>query len=553
MADVRAVDEIVAKFLLDTCQVRRRLNMHDICSWYGLVRTAQHVFDDVETHFIPMITGSVAELYIQPMLSCVGDADIMFHRSNQLAIPAGTAPPAQLPGEFHSRVAVCEMVDSGFPGYVYLMPSYLLTECVYDGKYNAVHCPSKWLTYQVDDKEVHGPACVIQAPCVFPPLLGRLVEGNISDDLVWCMRCLSWPPQAADWPSRHREYGWPDSATVDLVVNNGCDVVAVAHRLCRQDKWMNIHQCRLSFSRAEIVLLNSWMPAQQIVYHMLRVFVKTERLTDRASETDAARLSNYHIKTLLLSACEPKPRSWWSDANVVRISVTLLHTLGVWLTDARCRQYFIHNCNLFDHPNNCYCEIAERLMSETKQTLAEWFINNYIQKCAQLPSSFLSEICDRFGILLSQMSDLVGNVMRKRLMTVLSVADWILYTDSLRFGYFAAAELQIMMIVFHHSLTVRTCLCLMKNLAKIDQRLSLYFAAITFLHVARKTAWNSLTDELLDVLATTCLQSNDVRRWLNARHSSVLSLSQAAMLMKVVANNSRSTVQLIEIGLELFA
>ena len=54
---------------------------------------------------------------------------------------------------------------------------------------------------------------------------------------------------------------------------------------------------------------------------------------------------------------------------------------------------------------------------------------------------------------------------------------------------------------------------------------------------------------ILDVLATTCLQSNDERRWLNARHSSVLSLSQVAMLMKVVANNSRSTVQLIEIEL----
>jgi len=54
---------------------------------------------------------------------------------------------------------------------------------------------------------------------------------------------------------------------------------------------------------------------------------------------------------------------------------------------------------------------------------------------------------------------------------------------------------------------------------------------------------------MLDVLATTCLESNDARRCLNARHSSVLSLSQAAKLMKVVANNSHSTVQLIEIEL----
>ena len=89
----------------------------------------------------------------------------------------------------------------------------------------------------------------------------------------------------------------------------------------------------------------------------------------------------------------------------------------------------------------------------------------------------------------------------------------------------------------------------MRELEKNDQRLSIYFNAVTFLHVAYKTTRNPLTDELLDVLATTCLQSNDVRRCQNARHSSMLSLRQAVRLMQVVANKSRSTVQLIEIEL----
>jgi len=99
------------------------------------------------------------------------------------------------------------------------------------------------------------------------------------------------------------------------------------------------------------------------------------------------------------------------------------------------------------------------------------------------------------------------------------------------------------------SLTVRSCLRIMKEVAKNDKCLSVYFTAITFLHVACKITTESLNCELLDVLATSCLQSNDARHCLNARHSSVLSLSQAAELMKVVANNSRSTVQLIEIEL----
>jgi len=164
---------------------------------------------------------------------------------------------------------------------------------------------------------------------------------------VLCLRCLWWPSQAADWPTRHRNYGWPDSANLDRVVSNGCDVVGVAHRQCRQHKWMGKGQWRLSFSRAEIVLINSWMPVQQIVYHMLRYFMKTERITDCADNSGAGTLSNYHIKTLMLWACELKSRSWWTDdVNLVRMCVQLVHILARWLNDRRCQHYFINNSNL---------------------------------------------------------------------------------------------------------------------------------------------------------------------------------------------------------------
>jgi len=51
------------------------------------------------------------------------------------------------------------------------------------------------------------------------------------------------------------------------------------------------------------------MSVQQIVYHMLRVYVKTERLTESADDSEACTLTNYHIKTLMLWACELKPAS----------------------------------------------------------------------------------------------------------------------------------------------------------------------------------------------------------------------------------------------------
>ena len=253
---------------------------------------------------------------------------------NVLAIPEGYSPPAQLPAEFDSFVAVLEIIDSEFPGFVYLLSTYFLTE-VTDSLYHAIpyyifnrkrEYISHWPTLD-DSEQAHGPAVASEREWYATYLHQGEVKQDFSVDRVFCCRCLLWPPQAADWPTRHIHYDWPDSATVDSVVSNGCDVVRIAHPLCRHDEWMADSQWRMSFSRAEVVLLNSWTRIQQIVYHMLRVFLKSEPGVE-TNDCAAKTLSNYHIKTLMLWACELKPRTWWSDDfNVVEICVELLH---VW-------------------------------------------------------------------------------------------------------------------------------------------------------------------------------------------------------------------------------
>jgi len=387
MSDERVLDEIVTTFLLNTCRLRPKRMRDAQAAVICAVIASKNLANVPESDNIPLTTGSVAEFYIEPMIPCIGDVDAMFHGRIMLAIPAGHPPPTQLPDEFHNYVEVHEIVDSHLPGYVYLKLRCLLTECVDDGKYNVMeleyYTHSWYYPYHHlsgDASEIHGPAHLTVNP-------------GVSVDSVPCVRCLVWPSQAADWPTRHRNYGWPDSATVDRVVSNGCDVVGVAHRQCRQDKWMSEHQWRLSFSRAEIVLINSWMPVQQIVYHMLRVFIKTERLTD-SDNSGAGKLSNYHIKTLMLWACELKPKSWWTDdLNLVGICVQLLHTLGVWLSDARCKHYFINNCNLIDNSFN-RTSIGGQLMSVDRTRLSKWFVENYIRKCSQLCPDNISRLFD---------------------------------------------------------------------------------------------------------------------------------------------------------------
>jgi len=137
--------KIVTKFLLNTCLLRQP-SMHHVlaaarCSQLMSVAAARCTETGDRDHLIPLITGSSAEFYIEPMLTLVGDVDIMFHYSGMLAIPEGYPPPTNLPAEFGSHVLVCKIIDSEYRGYVYLMGSYLLTEDIYTGKYNAIHTP----------------------------------------------------------------------------------------------------------------------------------------------------------------------------------------------------------------------------------------------------------------------------------------------------------------------------------------------------------------------------------------------------------------------------
>jgi len=511
--------KIVTKFLLDTCQLLQPTEHHVQAA------VACSALATLLPHVISLTTGSSAELYIQPMLSCVGDIDIMIHRDDYLAIPEGYPPPTELPAEFHSRVRVYEIIDSGYPGYVYVQGiSYLLAEDSDTGKYNAVWYHERQYVHASGDTKRHGPALTI-------------TRKDMSVDTVQRIRCLWWPQEAADWPTRHRNHGWPDSATVDLVVRNGCDVVPVAHRLCKQDEWMSKHQWRLSFSRAEIIVLNSWMPVQQIVYHMLRFFTKTEHLINIRDSSGTKILSNYHLKILTLWACEMKPQSWWTnDMNVVQICVKLLHIFSDWLKIKTCPHYFVSNCNLFYDTVQLEI-IVSRLVPVTASWLSKWFVNNYLHKCVQLCPSHVSRLFDDVSTSsqLQNAASAIVNWRRNR---------WLRNLLSVWFD----AECHISGYMTNFSLTVQSCDCWINELKKINLYLYNYFTATAFLHVASRIVKHSLSNDLLDVLTTVVGQFVVKRRHCH-QFSSEMSLSQAAILMKVVANNSCSTVQQIEIEL----
>jgi len=118
MDDERVVEEIVTKFLLSTYRLHPQLSWPAIqAAVHCATIAAERSTDDTETYNIPLITGSVAEFYIEPMLPHVGDIDVMLHLSTELAIPRGQSPPTQLPDEFSNYVLLYEIIDSHLLDY----------------------------------------------------------------------------------------------------------------------------------------------------------------------------------------------------------------------------------------------------------------------------------------------------------------------------------------------------------------------------------------------------------------------------------------------------
>ena len=254
--------------------------------------------------------------------------------------------------------------------------------------------------------------------------------------------------------------------------------------------------------------------------------MKTERLTESVDNSDSATLSNYHIKTLMLWACELKPSSWWTDSlNLVKICVKLLHGLSAWLSDRSCQHYFINDCNLMDDNIMNMQMIVIKLMSTNEARLSSWFVKNYIDKCAERCPFVV------FGVKLQNVSAVV---VWRRASSLLDL--WIAYGN---------AELLIQSIVSNFSFTLRSCVYFKTMFAKMDTRLTVYFTAVAFLDVAYRISTNGFSDKLVDILTSLLGYDVDIRRQM----SSVFFLSTAAKLMNAVAYKFVDTKQLVKIHL----
>ena len=559
----------VSEFLRRSCRKRPTDRLSFAKFFRGLSYPIVHPVYGEKCRVFPVSTGSASEFYIEPMLSCVGDIDVMYYFSNELAIPAWYPPPTHLPTDFDSRVKVYEIVDSHLPGYVYLNLTYVLSQTSnrkYCGNYTVtehVSGPNNtlnhelYVTHVTNEDEIHGPAYKLSE--------NLTPFENLSDfasDTVPCIHCLVWPPQAADWPKRYRSCGWPDSATVANVVGQGCDVVGTAHSLCKQDEWMRKHQWRLSFSRAETVLLNSWTPVQQILYHMIRIFVKKSgRLANNAVNSEADAFSNYHIKTSMLWACELQPQSWWNDeSTLIRKCALLLQFVDEWLTKMLGQHYFINNVHFLNYLDKLSINrVSAAMRSTTEDSLTQWFIDKYIRSCADLCPGNASFLCSDLHFTSEIPEDTVNTILQ-----------WSNHFSSRTtlLEYFSLFKCCLLPLACCFRMTPFECYSLVNNKlyfpmtlllpTRIDAFSYLSVMASFLLFMTKKVRKLPLTHVLCDVTTYMCIlaSSSAHERYIiecfdieSEESRNVSPFQKALILMKLAANKHFNTRELVHMQL----
>ena len=537
MADEDTMHRCVTKFMHQTCRrTTTSLNTMIACYSRCLSRTIlSPIFGDCQL----FSSGSSAELYITPMLSCIDDIDTMYCLSSCIAIPAEHEPPAELPHHYQHVVTAYEIVDSHQPGYVYLQKSYTLTKIDNIGSYVVeknwnteagveftanINCMSEMIPdlgnivigfFQESSQNgplhdlslsflnhpglvAHGPAITSDNQTRSRDTFGFKLSGV---DSVICVKCRRWPPQAAEWLTRPRQHGWPESSTVRKVEQDGCDVVQAVHPSCRQDEWMSKHQWRLSFSRAEVTLLNSWTPVRQIVYHMLRFVMKRTVLAiTNDSNPNWPKLCNYHIKTLMLWECEEKPQSWWSaESSLIKLCSSLLHKLSDCVAVKHCQQYFISNCNLLDHfvhDDDASLTTCNRLKGlADERVLLSWFVDNYIRQSAlNIPANV------SVFLLLEDVSS--NDKLDRAVQAVIDskLCQIPLECTQEHHVYETAVLMNMQMYSLDAEWAPGVIRVVMEELESFDHRIRDYFVAAATLHVAHKAAVRSVTENVLDVL-----------------------------------------------------
>ena len=286
----------------------------------------------------------------------------------------------------------------------------------------------------------------------------------------------------------------------------GCDLVYVSHRDYKHDKF----QWRYSFSRAEVTLIRSWTPIQQLVYHMLRYFAKQTII--REWKDDDKVVCTYHIKTLMLWACERKSPVWWESNCVIVLCSKLLGTLMKWIGKKMCPHYFIPEWNLFDYTmkESRRFETIEMLNIHTNiHVLSKWFRINYLSKVFRRMILF-HRMNSKYQHALNVVAASYRSIKEFRT----TLQEWVVERHNMISSYFYDMAIAMHFIPPYWNAKNLCMLIYSRNLAPELKCLNMAVASLCLAwNISRKRESELSNHELLDVLSEVVLKLSGHDTW----------------------------------------
>src|SRR6218665_1428561 len=413
-------EEMASAFIANTCQLIPKSSLFVSDEMHNLIASNC----PTPTHY-GVICGSLAELYIRPLIRCIDDVDVLIAQTERLVFD-GDIPvlPSDLSGLPYT--IKCYKIEPclNYPGFVRLR---FWGKMLYNWNYknyefNYSSNKNMCLRCSLDEFSIRNeysplPLClsagsrslpnrsILTGPAIKQPS-SYYTRTRLGSDYVRSVWCPQWPKIAQGWIIRPRQYGWPSTDTISDVVQNGCHFVYIQNRSCRDD----VSQWRFSFSVAEVILLQSWTQTQQIVYHLLRFLSKRELIHKDCPKEDEV-LCTYHLKTLMLWTVEEMPPEWWNSASLVKICSELFKRLAEWLKRRHCSNFFIPEANLFHEPSSS--KVIEKIDARLNEfcnpeILCNWLLENYILSFSRKYSkvNITREMLPHYMLVLFEMWDL---------------------------------------------------------------------------------------------------------------------------------------------------
>ena len=164
----------------------------------------------------------------------------------------------------------------------------------------------------------------------------NLTGAEESYDFVLAINCEGWPLCAQEWITRQRL--WPTQDVIEKIAEENFHIVC---KSSAEGKF------RLSFSNAELLLIQNLSILQHQVYRAFKSFVNHYKY--EWSPNIKKILCSYHLKTLVLWHCEKTRTTDWSEDTIVSHLLALIDELVTALRKKDLPMYFMPKYNLLQN------------------------------------------------------------------------------------------------------------------------------------------------------------------------------------------------------------